>query len=115
MNELIIALLAWLAVNTSYDVNVPHPNVVMTTRHNLCQLYGITDYDDCNASGVRAFYDKKLTICLGMDFNLKDNHKISGLLHELAHYVQFLNHKHDNTCLGQLAQGEGPATGTGYL
>jgi len=102
MSELVLALLTWLSANTSYDTGFPQPNIVMTTRHNLCQLYGINDFDTCNASGLRAFYDKDLTIYLGMDFSMDSEHKVSGLLHELAHYVQYRNHVHDHTCLGQL-------------
>lgn len=102
MKELVITLFAWISVNTSYDVNYPQPNIVQTTRHNLCQLYGIQDFDTCNNSGLRAFYDKHLTIYLGTDFNLHDDHYVSGLLHELAHYIQYQNHQHDHTCLGHL-------------
>lgn len=69
MSELIIALFAWIAANTSYDVNVLQPNIVLTTRHNICQLYGIDDFYDCNATRL---YNKGLTIYLGTDFNLYD-------------------------------------------
>ncbi|MCG8324036.1 MAG: hypothetical protein MI673_00845 [Thiotrichales bacterium] len=102
MKELVIMLFTWISANTSYDVNHPQPNIVLTTRHNLCQLYGIHDFDTCNASGLRAFYDKDLTIYMGIDFDESDSHKISGLLHELTHYIQYRNNRHDNTCLGHL-------------
>lgn len=102
MSELIIALFAWIAANTSYDVDVPQPNIVLTTKHNICQLYGINDYDNCAASGLRGFYNKGLTIYLGTDFNIHDEHSVSGLLHELTHYIQYQNHVHDHTCLGHL-------------
>lgn len=100
--EIILGLLTWIASNTSYDVDFPYPNVVMTTQHNMCQLYGIHDYDQCNASGLRGFYDKELTIYLGTDFDPDDPHTVSRLLHELTHYIQYQNHEHDHTCLGHL-------------
>lgn len=102
MKELVLVLFTWLSANTSYEVNYPQPNIVLTTKHNLCQLYGIHDFDTCNASGLRAFYNKGLTIYLGTDFSEDSEHAVSGLLHELAHYIQYQNDQHSHTCLGHL-------------
>jgi hypothetical protein len=102
MPELIVALLTWISVNTSYDTDFPQPNIVMTTIHNMCQLYGIKDMPRCDSSGLKGFYNKDITIYLGTDFDMNDPHHVSRLLHELVHYVQYKNGKHEHTCLGHL-------------
>lgn len=100
--EIILALITWISANTTYDVDFPQPNIVMTTQHNMCELYGISDYGQCKMSGLAGFYDKGLTIYLGTDFDPENPHYVSNLLHELTHYIQYQNHEHDQTCLGHL-------------
>lgn len=91
MSELILSLIVWIGANSEYDVDFPQPIVVMTTQHNMCELFGISDKFRCEVSGLKGFYNEDQTIYLGTDFNQKDPHHVSRLLHELIHYVQYQN------------------------
>lgn len=102
MNEVIFALLTWIGVNTGYSTTIDYPNVVFTNQHNMCALYGIAEKGRCEAAQLKGFYDKELTIYLGLDFDISNPHHQSRLLHELIHYVQWANNKHSSTCLGHL-------------
>ena len=91
MAELILSLIVWIGANSDYDVDFPQPIVVMTTQHNMCELFGISDKFRCEVSGLKGFYNEDITIYLGTDFNADDPHHVSRLLHELVHYVQYQN------------------------
>lgn len=91
MAELILSLIVWIGANSEYDVDFPQPIVVMTTQHNMCELFGISDKFRCEVSGLKGFYNEDMTIYLGTDFNPENSHHVSRLLHELVHYVQYQN------------------------
>lgn len=102
MAEVIMALLMWIGANSEYDVEFPQPIVVMTTQGNMCQQFGINDKFRCEISGLKGFYNEKETIYLGTDFDPKDSHHVSRLLHELVHYVQYKNGKGKSRCRGEV-------------
>ncbi len=102
MTELMFSLMLWLGANTSYNTTQELPNIVFTTQHNMCALYGIHVKSRCDDARLRGFYDKKLTIYLDVDFDTRDPHERSQLLHELVHYVQWANGQQTSTCLGHL-------------
>lgn len=102
MAELILSLFVWIGANSEYDVGFPQPIVVMTTQHNMCQLFGIDDMFRCDVSGLKGFYNEDLTIYLGTDFNADNPHHVSRLLHELVHYVQYKNGVGQGMCRGNL-------------
>lgn len=102
MNDVIFALLTWISSQTTYSTIVELPNIVFTNRHNMCALYGIHEKGRCEAAQLKGFYDKELTIYLGLDFDINNPNHQSRLLHELVHYVQWSNNKNSSTCLGQL-------------
>ena len=102
MAEVILSLLLWIGANSEYDVDFPQPIIVMTTQHNMCQLFGIDDKFRCEVSGLKGFYNEDQTIYLGTDFDMKNSHHISRLLHELVHYVQYQNGVGEITCRGEI-------------
>lgn len=102
MNDVILALLTWIGTQTTYSTSIEYPNIVFTNRHNMCALYGINEKGRCEAARLKGFYDKEVTIYLGLDFDIKNPHHQSRLLHELIHYVQWANNKNSTTCLGHL-------------
>jgi len=101
MAELILSLIVWIGANSEYEVDFPQPIVVMTTQHNMCQLFGIDDMFRCDISGLKGFYNEDLTIYLGTDFDKDNPHHVSRLLHELVHYVQYKN-GNDHLCRGNM-------------
>ena len=100
MSELMMALMVWIGANSNYNTHIELPNVVFTTQHNMCALYGIHDKGRCDDARLRGFYDKDLTIYMDVDFDTSDPHSRSQLLHELVHYVQWSNGRQATTCLG---------------
>ena len=102
MKETIFVLLSWIGSHSNYDISQTSPNIVLTTRHNLCALYGIQQKSQCDSSGLAGFFDKNLTVYLPTSFNFESDHDQSKLLHELVHYVQWVNGQNKHTCLGQL-------------
>jgi hypothetical protein len=102
MKETVFLLLSWIGQHTNYDISQTSPNIVLTTRHNLCALYGIQEKSQCDSSGLAGFFDKNLTVYLPTSFNIDSQHDQSKLLHELVHYVQWANGQDRQTCLGQL-------------
>ena len=102
MDAIILSLLAWLNLYTEYDTNIDLPNIVITEKANMCQNYGIKDAGTCEATKLKGFYDKKLTIYLHPDFDLHNPTDQSRLLHELVHYVQWYNGRDKGACWGHL-------------
>ncbi len=102
MTEIIVGLMAWIAMHTGYDVDGPLPNIVMTQPGNLCAQYGINDMSQCQGMRLRGFYNKGNTIYLSMDFDIDNLHHRSQLLHELIHYAQYQNNEQLGVCLGHL-------------
>jgi len=102
MKEMVFILLSWIGTNSEYNTQLHAPNVVLTTRHNMCALYGIEQKSQCDSSGLAGFYDKNLTIYLPATFDINNDHDRSKLLHELVHYVQWANGQNKHTCLGHL-------------
>lgn len=102
MEGLIFALLAWIGANSELDTDVVLPNVVFTTQHNMCALYGIDNKRACDSAKLKGFYDKNVTVYLRSDFDADDPSDQSRLLHELVHYVQWMNQSDQAYCLGQL-------------
>lgn len=102
MHDLIVILLTWIGANSGYDVDVALPNITMTNSYNICANYGINNKGQCEAASLKGFYDKELTIYLPTEFDPQDPVGRSRLIHELVHYVQWANNKHQTTCLGHL-------------
>ena len=102
MEGLIFALLVWIGANSELDTDVVLPNVVFTTQHNMCALYGIDNKHACDSAKLKGFYDKNVTVYLRSDFDADDLSDQSRLLHELVHYVQWMNGTHEINCLGGL-------------
>lgn len=102
MTELLMSLLVWIGGHSAYNAHIDLPNLVFTNLHNMCANYGINNKQRCEDMKLRGFFDKRLSIYLRPDFDPGDPHHQSQLLHELVHYVQFINMKSRNYCLGLL-------------
>ena len=102
MDNLMFALLTWIGSNTNYNVELALPNLLLTEPHNICANYGIQSKGQCVAAKMKGYYDKKFTIYLYNDFDSEDPVDRARLIHELVHYVQWANNKHQTTCLGHL-------------
>lgn len=102
MDALMLTLIGWLNLHTEYDTRVDLPNIVITEQANMCQLYGIHDIGACQATGLKGFYDKHMTIYLHPDFDPANPNDQSRLMHELVHYVQWHNDRGDGDCWGHL-------------
>ena len=90
MKSVIAFMLLWIGANTNYNVDLPHPTVVMMTQTELEHRYG----NDHGPGGgtVKGFYSTKSdTIYINNDFDIHDPWKKSVLFHELMHYVQDQN------------------------
>ena len=90
MNTVIAFMLLWIGDNTDYNVNLPHPKIVLLSQTELEQQYG---HDHGPGGGkIKGFYSTKHdTIYIPADFNIHDPWKKSVLFHELYHYVQDQN------------------------
>lgn len=102
MDALLFSLIAWLDVNTDYDTRVELPNIVITEQGNMCHSYGIETKGTCDATKLKGFYNKNLTIYLNSDFNPRDPADQSRLMHELVHYIQWSNGRDESNCWGRL-------------
>jgi hypothetical protein len=102
MDAIILSLLAWLNLHTEYDTNVDLPNIVITEPGNICRSYGIMDAGTCEATRLRGFYDRNLTIYLHANFDPNNADDQARLLHELVHYLQWHNGRDENDCWGNL-------------
>lgn len=101
MEELMLALIGWINLNTEYDTRVELPNIVITEPANLCRQYGIDKKGTCKATHLKGFYNRGNTIYLHKNFDPEKKHDQSQLLHELVHYVQWHNEL-SNECWGTL-------------
>ncbi len=102
MQDIMIGVLAWIGLNTSYNVELNLPNLSFTEPSNVCANYGINNKGRCQASGVIAFYNQKKTIYLPLNFNENSKEDRSKLVHEMVHYVQWANNKNKTECMGNL-------------
>lgn len=102
MDALLFSLLAWLGHHSDYDTQVEFPNIVFTEQGNMCHTYGIVEKGTCQATRLKGFYNKNVTIYLNANFNSQDPNHQSWLMHELVHYVQWLNGRGDGECWGRL-------------
>ena len=90
MKSVIAFMLLWIGANTNYNVDLPHPTVVMMTQTELEHRYG-KDHGPGGGTG-KGFYSRKSdTIYINNDFDIHDPWKKSVLFHELMHYVQDQN------------------------
>lgn len=97
-----LSLMTWLHFHTGYDVDVGLPNVTITEVANLCDVYGVDPYANCEAMKLKGFYNERHTIYLYAGFEGNDAPDQARLLHELVHYVQWHNGQHINGCWGEL-------------
>jgi len=102
MDALILSLLGWLNLYTGYDTYVDLPNIVITEKGNMCETYGISDAGICEATKLKGFYNKSMTIYLHDAFDPENPMDQSRLLHELVHYIQWHNGLDKTGCWGQL-------------
>tara|TARA_Y100000748_G_C15325762_1_gene421966 strand:- start:305 stop:730 length:426 start_codon:yes stop_codon:yes gene_type:complete len=89
MKEIITALLIWIGANTTYNVDVPLPNVYFMDQTQMNHLY----YKHHEPIGeLHGFYNlEKDFIVLRDTWDRRDAWHLSVLLHELIHYVQDMN------------------------
>ena len=102
MQDILLSLLAWIGTHTSYNIPLQLPNLSLNEPYNICANYGINNKGQCEAAQLKAFYNKKNTIYLPLDFDIKTREDQARLVHELVHYVQWANHEQKKKCLGQL-------------
>lgn len=103
MAELVLVLLSWIGNNTDYTLSGTQPNVVLVDPYQLCERYGLKNFQQCQALDVRGIYDKQFTIYLRNDFNPDDIEDHARLLHELVHWVQWANGRNEvDDCMGKL-------------
>ena len=90
MKSVIAFMLLWIGANTDYNVDLPHPEIVMLTQTQLEQKYG---HNTGPGGGkIKGFYSTKHdTIYITDNFDIHDPWKKSVLFHELFHYVQDQN------------------------
>jgi len=102
MQDILIGVLTWISANSSYNVEQFTPNLTFTEPSNICANYGINHKGRCDASQLVAFYNKKNTIYLPLEFNHQSKEDQSILVHELVHYLQWSSNKNKQVCLGKL-------------
>ncbi len=102
MTDTIAAMLLWIGSHTGYNIDVSAPNIVITESYHMCRLYGIKQFGQCDAAKLMGFYDKDLTIYLHAAFDIRRDSDRGRLVHELVHYIQWQNNKHNSSCLGLL-------------
>ncbi len=85
MKELIAALLIWIGTHTGYNVDIPHPEVILTP--NVCTYWNKPE--NCGVAGM--YSDESNIIVLNSAFDEESDRHISMLLHEVVHHVQNLN------------------------
>ena len=90
MKTVIAFLLLWIGTETNYNVDLPHPNIIMMSQHELnVKFYG----GEKKGNGkLHAFYDPRNdTIYLNEEFDMHNPWDKGVLLHELLHYVIDMN------------------------
>jgi len=88
MKSVIAAMLLWIGANTNYNVDIPHPQVLLLPQSELEHKYSTRSiYGE-----LHGFYSERdNTIYLPESFNIYDAWKKGVLFHELVHYVQDMN------------------------
>ena len=109
MKELITILLMWIGQSTMYNVDIPHPNVVMMPPQELNEQYLKSSLAKTNhVEELWAYYNtQNQTIYLRADFRQYDPWHRSILLHELLHHVQYYN-KVLYQCINQMEEQAWP-------
>lgn len=102
MDALMLTLIGWLNLHTEYDTRIDLPNIVITEAANMCQQYGIRDLGTCQATRLKGFYDKRMTVYLHQNFDPANPDDQSRLIHELVHFIQWHNGRGDGECWGHL-------------
>ena len=100
MKSLIASLLLWIGAETSYNVDLPHPEIMQIEKPKLEEIFYGSSKD--GASDLHAFYNIETdVIYLSSEWNMHNAFDRGVLLHELIHYVQDMN-KVPYDCVGQL-------------
>ena len=109
MKELITMLLMWIGQSTMYNVDIPHPKVVMMPPQELNEQYLASSLDKtAHIEELWAYYNtKNQTIYLRADFRQYDSWHKSILVHELLHHVQHHN-KVKFQCINQMEEEAWP-------
>ncbi len=109
MKELITILLMWIGSSTTYNVDVPHPKVVMLPPQQLTEQYKDTSLAKTNhIEELWAYYNTtNQTIYLRQDFRQYDPWHRSILLHELLHHIQYHNNV-SYQCINQMEEEAWP-------
>ena len=109
MKELIAVLLMWIGQSTMYNVDIPHPDVVMLPPQELNEQYAATMLNKTShIEELWAYYNTKTqTIYLRADFRQYDPWDKSILLHELLHHVQYHN-RMKYKCINQMEEEAWP-------
>ncbi len=109
MKELITMLLMWIGQSTMYNVDIPHPRVVMMHPQELNEQYNKSILAKTNhVEELWAYYNtKNQTIYLRQDFRQYDPWHRSILVHELLHHVQYWN-KVKFQCINQMEEQAWP-------
>ena len=59
MKSVIAFMLLWIGANTDYDVNLPHPQIIMLPQEQLEEVYGGTT---TGGGALKGFYSVKKDI-----------------------------------------------------
>ena len=101
MKELIVSLLLFIAAETDYKTNFPHPEILFLPQDQLESKYNADEGTDAS-NDLYGFYDiKNDVIYLRDSWNIHDPFDKSVLLHELIHYIQDKNNAKFN-CIQEM-------------
>lgn len=90
MKSVLAAMLLFIGANTSYDVDLKHPEILYLSQAELEHIY--TKGKGMKGSTLHGFYDlKNDRIYLPDTFDIHDPWHKGVLIHELLHYVQDQN------------------------
>jgi len=89
MKSVIAAMLLWIGANTTYNVDLPPPDIRLVPQDELEQIYS---QGKGTPTHLHGFYDTVEDIIYLPDtFKQHDPWSQGVLLHELIHYVQDQN------------------------
>tara|TARA_B100001094_G_scaffold95086_1_gene91003 strand:+ start:2556 stop:2987 length:432 start_codon:yes stop_codon:yes gene_type:complete len=92
MKELILSLFLFISAETSYNTDLPIPNIVFLPEADLVKMYVGDENKEHNPDDLWAFYSlENKSIYLRDTWDQYNAWNKSILLHELIHYVQDMN------------------------
>lgn len=101
MEQLITALLLWIATATGIEVT-EHPKVAYVSYETMAKMY--CEEPSVGCSAVQAMYDRQEGIVYLHDgFDIKSLEDQSTLVHELTHHVQQVKEMKYFPCLDEMS------------